>query len=872
MAISYINSATASATTVTIPTVAVGDLMLIFAHRTTTTAPTLPTGWTNVANTSGNSNSMRVGYKFATSTSETSGTWTNATLLEVVIYRNVASIGASTCTSTATGTSANVPALTLTKTDGTSWVAGNISTNQTTSISTPTGTSLRATKTGTSDMAISVDSNGGVTSWAAHSATLGSSGVHTQAAVELLAANFSPSTPTLLGPSNGSTASTTTPTLSFTTTDPDGDDVSYEVQVDTVSSFDSTGTASHVIDQYPTSNDNGLQTTMGVGSASGMSFTGDGSVLGSVQAYLDDNTSASGTVTAQIFAHTGTFGSTGIPTGSALATSDAIATSTIPSGASATLITFTFTGTNQITLANGTHYVIVVNGPSAAGLIGWNGQNISPSAPGNASHLSGTWSATTAFDLIFYINSTSSAAPILDTVSATDPGFTDTSNGADTDPFASGDSVSYTVQSALASGTYYWRVRAIDPSGTDAYSTWATTQSFTVSSGLSISLTGIPSTTSLGAPAVSPGTATVSPTGEASTLTLGNPTVSQGSVNISSTGITSTLSIGAPTVSAGPATISPTGIASTLSIGSPTTSETVTFSVTGIGSTLSLGAPTVIPTTPLSPTGITSSLSIGSPTVAPGTVTIGVTGKASSLTIGTVSVSPGPVSRTITGIATTLTLGSPTLGSSYTLSVSPITSNLTLGSPVLSAGPVTITTSGISSSLTIGHPAVSVPGLVTPTGIASSLSLGAPNVAPGTISRSITGIPSTLLIGSPSIAPGVVIISPTGISSSLVFGVPTVAVRLTIAPSGIASGLTLGAVYLVEIRIFTEDLLIQDISDAIVLADAFDSVTIQDIYDVVEITDASDALTVQEGSDGTSVSSSSDSIVIADVEDSIVIP
>lgn len=78
--------------------------------------------------------------------------------------------------------------------------------------------------------------------------------------------------------------------------------------------------------------------------------------------------------------------------------------------------------------------------------------------------------------------------------SSLDTGFTDITDGSDTDPFDSGDQVGYTVQAgdALTNGnTYYWRVRGIDPSGSNAYGAWATTRSFTVSSGTSASVTQV---------------------------------------------------------------------------------------------------------------------------------------------------------------------------------------------------------------------------------------------------------------------------------------------------------------------------------------------------------------------------------------------
>lgn len=74
-------------------------------------------------------------------------------------------------------------------------------------------------------------------------------------------------------------------------------------------------------------------------------------------------------------------------------------------------------------------------------------------------------------------------SPLLDKLSATDLGFVDVTNGADTDPFATTNQISYTVQAgdALTDGTYYWRVRGKDPAGTNTWGAWATTRSFVLS-------------------------------------------------------------------------------------------------------------------------------------------------------------------------------------------------------------------------------------------------------------------------------------------------------------------------------------------------------------------------------------------------------
>jgi hypothetical protein len=75
-----------------------------------------------------------------------------------------------------------------------------------------------------------------------------------------------------------------------------------------------------------------------------------------------------------------------------------------------------------------------------------------------------------------------------DKVSGTDAGFANTVTPADTDPFNSGEKVSYTVQAgeALENADYRWRARAIDPTGSVAYGDWATERTFSVSASAAI--------------------------------------------------------------------------------------------------------------------------------------------------------------------------------------------------------------------------------------------------------------------------------------------------------------------------------------------------------------------------------------------------
>lgn len=96
--VEFVSGGGADAATVAIPTHQAGDMIIIVAGRyDAATAPSLPAGWTEIVSDTvsagGFSLGYRVGYKFATAGSETSGTWTNATRMAVAVYRNAVSIG-----------------------------------------------------------------------------------------------------------------------------------------------------------------------------------------------------------------------------------------------------------------------------------------------------------------------------------------------------------------------------------------------------------------------------------------------------------------------------------------------------------------------------------------------------------------------------------------------------------------------------------------------------------------------------------------------------------------------------------------------------------------------------------------------------------
>lgn len=158
-----------------------------------------------------------------------------------------------------------------------------------------------------------------------------------------------------------------------------------------------------IIDSYSETNQN----TSAADYAEGQSFTGDGGILNSAKFYLKKAGSPTGSAYAKIYAHSGTFGTSSVPTGSPLATSGAFDISTLTT--SFQLITFTFTGANKITLTNGTKYIVTLEfsgyTPSYPNYV-WTGiDTSSPTHGGNLCYKDsgGSWNAVSAYDTCFYV-------------------------------------------------------------------------------------------------------------------------------------------------------------------------------------------------------------------------------------------------------------------------------------------------------------------------------------------------------------------------------------------------------------------------------------------------------------------------------------
>lgn len=195
MAISYVGGA-AGTTSATLPAFASGDIALCFAFRDgSTTNPTVPAGWTSITNTSdGTTCSASVGWRRLTPGDTTTGTWTNATRVVVVVYRGcepfISPIGGGADSAGTTNT-VTYAAVTMTRGNSTSWVvglAGHRSIDTTIDSAAITGMTARTGGVDANAEAVAWDTNGGVASWSATNQTItGTASGWVSRTVELLA-------------------------------------------------------------------------------------------------------------------------------------------------------------------------------------------------------------------------------------------------------------------------------------------------------------------------------------------------------------------------------------------------------------------------------------------------------------------------------------------------------------------------------------------------------------------------------------------------------------------------------------------------------------------------------------------------------------
>lgn len=167
---------------------------------------------------------------------------------------------------------------------------------------------------------------------------------------------------------------------------------------------------SSVIDSYSESNQNAYTGYYGSNNDwVGQSFYCESAcTLTSIKVYLLKNNVPTGNLYIKVFAHDGTYGTSSVGTGSVLATSDNVSIAGLST--SWTLVEFTFSGGNQISLTADTPYVFVIDTDDMSGsasryvYIGFDSS--SPSHSGNYTvYMIGyeDWSPSVYFDMCFYV-------------------------------------------------------------------------------------------------------------------------------------------------------------------------------------------------------------------------------------------------------------------------------------------------------------------------------------------------------------------------------------------------------------------------------------------------------------------------------------
>jgi hypothetical protein len=172
-------------------------------------------------------------------------------------------------------------------------------------------------------------------------------------------------------------------------------------------------------DNYNESNRDSDQALNNSTTAVGQSVTGDGNKLAKIQFFLSKSGSPTGSAYAKLYAHSGTFGSSSIPTGVALATSNALDVSTLDG--TPTLYALEFEDPHY-TLVNATKYVIVIeytNGDASNYVLVGYDAGAGAGHGGNMSVYTGSWTAQANDDVCFHmftggiivINSTNGSNP-----------------------------------------------------------------------------------------------------------------------------------------------------------------------------------------------------------------------------------------------------------------------------------------------------------------------------------------------------------------------------------------------------------------------------------------------------------------------------
>lgn len=349
-----------------------------------------------------------------------------------------------------------------------------------------------------------------------HSANKGSDGsVWSIDAFEMTGTYNSPPTVALNSPADAATDQSVTPTLNFTGTDADSNSIEYHVQIDTVNTFNSDpssfatvqtsavtnigGATSGYITLSPTIANNLVVVHVKV-SQDTRTVTSVTDDKGNTYVVLDPVDSGTTNRLYQAYGVQVVGGVTTITVNFNLSATAALGADEYSGGALTNIDIFdvssTGIGSSGTSMSVGSFNpsssgeLIVVTGSLGAATTWTAGTNYTNYFRSGESvttqseyRLSGDTSETAPWELgassLWAERATAfipGGGPLLARFSITDAGFTAGH------PFTSGVAKDFTVQSGNtlnANTTYYWRVRAIDPTGSNKYGAWSSTRSFT---------------------------------------------------------------------------------------------------------------------------------------------------------------------------------------------------------------------------------------------------------------------------------------------------------------------------------------------------------------------------------------------------------
>jgi len=132
--------------------------------------------------------------------------------------------------------------------------------------------------------------------------------------------------------------------------------------------------------------------------AVGQSFEGTGDKIGQIRAHVLKTGSPTGNLYCRLYAHSGTYGSTGVPTGSPLA-SDSIDVTTLSIGGNYVYFYYDYD------TVNGTKYFFVLEydeGGDSSNYISAESDATGPEEPGNLAVYDGSWSAVSTEDMTYW--------------------------------------------------------------------------------------------------------------------------------------------------------------------------------------------------------------------------------------------------------------------------------------------------------------------------------------------------------------------------------------------------------------------------------------------------------------------------------------